>query len=860
MHPKSASSFARNLRRGRLLTPVLALALAGCNWFQPAQPTMQLGIAGGEAAPVPLPAIKTGPRGGSGEGYFTLALPIEPDLPKATVKVTGGKAGQMNTKLANEATPVVVNVIPNGNGFIIEGAKLNKAGLKFYIGATEMAVVKKAAHQVVLRLPATFKGSSGIITVKDGTTQVVRTSADAKNVYVAGRVVVRFKEGAPRATIEAALLAAGVTYYRYPGMNYVVAYHAPDVTFDQMRTKLQAASVFEAVTRDTIYYGKAVYPTDPRYGEQWPLPKINAPAGWPYSAGSPDVVVAVLDTGVNLSHPDLAVNVFKNIDEIAGNNKDDDNNGRVDDVAGWNSYDQTGLTEDDNGHGTEMAGIVAANQDNVGIVGLAYDSRILPCKVSNAEGLATSSTVIDGINYAVRNRASVINMSLASNIDDSAVKDAIEFATTFNVTVVCAMGNDGSYIKQYPAAWSKDLPIISVGATNKVDARPAWGTYGEWMTVCAPGDQVLTTTLKGGYTVASGTSHAAAHVSGLAALIKALKPGWTPVMVRDLIVKTAIDRGAPGFDQYYGNGRITLDTTALGNLLQQVLGNLAFDASSEHHAGETPAELAGDKNSEFIWSSRRSRENEQQWLRIDLGKQARISSVAALSSPYYAQLFPRDFTIEVSDDELTWRQVAAETDFRTSESTWTRWNIAPTFCHYVRFNITRANQNPDNALYYAQIAEVAFNGEEDAIVKNSSTSYYAHHYASTNLRDGDPETYWISAPSSKPRAEYVIVDLGASRAFNTVRLLSPPRIISEAFPKSVALWVSNDKVNWRHLRDVTNLTATPATWYNLTVPAATGRYVRIDATETNAAESHGSLYSGRQLSGYAAALAEVEVQ
>ena len=856
----SANHPVHSPRRGRLLAPVLALALAGCQGWQPAQPNMAIGLSGGEAPPVALPAIKTGPRGGGGDGYFTLALPDEPPLQKAIVKVKGGgKAGSLNSKLADEANPAVVNIIPNANGFILEGTKLNKSTLKFYIGASPMTIVKKLPHQVVVKLPTAYKGTSGIISVRDGTIQVIRASADAKNVYVTGRVVVRFREGTPRANIETALQAAGVTYYRYPGMNYVVAYHDPAQTYDQIRAKLAGYPVFEDITRDTIYKGKAVYPTDPRYPEQWALPKINAPAGWPYSAGSPDVVVAVLDTGVNLTHPDLAVNLFRNLGETAGNNKDDDGNGRVDDVYGWNSYDQTGIVEDDNGHGTEMAGIIAANLDNVGIAGVAYDTRILPCKVSNAQGIATSSSVIDGINYAVRNRASVINMSLASNIDDAAVRNAIEFATTFNCTVVCAMGNDGSYIKQYPAAWSKDLPILAVGATNKVDARPSWGTYGEWMTVSAPGEQILTTTLKGGYTVASGTSHAAAHVSGLAALIKTLKPGWTPAMVRDFITKTALDKGAPGFDQYYGHGRITLDSTALGGLLQQVLGNLDFESSSQHHRGETPPELTGDKDSEYFWSSRRWAENEPHWLRIDLGKQARLTSVAALSTPYYAMLFPRDFAIEVSDDELTWTPVASERDFRIAESTWATWNIPPTWARYVRFNITRTNQNPDNALYYAQVAEVAFNGDENAIVRNTSTSYYAHNYSSHKMVDKDPDTFWISEPSKTMRNEYAIADLGASRSFKNVRLLSPPRIISEAFPKGVSLFVSNDKVNWQFLKDFKDLTAKESTWYNLAVPPATGRYLRVEVTDTNFARSHGHLYTGRELGGYTAAIAEVEV-
>ena len=851
----------RPTRRGRLLAPVLALALAGCNWGQPAQPNMAIGLAGGQAAPVPLPGIKTGPVGGGGDGYFTLALPVEPDLPKAIVKVKGGgSAGGLNKKLVDETAPAIVNIIPNTTGFIIEGTKLNKNTLKFYIAATEMVVVKRLPHQVVVKLPATYKGTSGIITVKDGPAQVIRMSCDAKNVYVTGRVVVKFREGTPRATIEAALLAAGATYYRYPGMNYVVAYHTPDLSFDQIRTKLAAHACFQEITRDTIYYGKAYTPPDPRYAEQWALPKINAPAGWDYTGGSPDLVVAVLDTGVQLAHPDLAVNVFKNLGEVAGNGKDDDANGRIDDVNGWNSYDQTGVVEDDNGHGTEMAGIIAANSDNVGITGLAFDTRILPCKVSNSQGLATSSTVIDGINYAVRNRASVINMSLASNIDDPSVRAAIEFATTFNCTVVCAMGNDGSYIKQYPAAWSNQLNILAVGATNKVDARPSWGTYGEWMTVCAPGEQILTTTLKGGYTVASGTSHAAAHVSGLAAIIKSLKPAWTPIMVRDFIIKSALDKGAPGFDQYYGNGRITLDATAIGGLLQQVIGNLDFEASSEHHLGLASAPLAGDKDSEHFWSSARTKDSDPQELHIDLGKQARITSIAALSTAFYARLFPVDFTIEVSDDDKVWRPVVTERGFKTTESVWSKWTIPATWGRYVRFNITKTDLNLTNSLYYAQIAEVAFNGDENAIIPNTSTSYMSHYFSSHMLTDKDPESFWVSVPATSHRNEYAIIDLQASRSFSKVRLLSTPRILSEAFPKGVSFFVSNDKVNWRFLKDFSNLADTPSTWHEFPVPAATGRYLRVEVTDTNNATTHGGIYSGLQLSGHFAAISEVEVQ
>jgi hypothetical protein len=325
------------------MIPALALALAGCQAGQPAaSPTLTLGQTAEQAQSVPLPTIKAG-LSGRNDGYFLMGLPKEADLSKQIVKVAGGgAAGALGQTLAAQATPTIVNVIPNDTGFILEGTKLNTAGLKFYIGADEMLIAKQRPHAVVLTFPKTFRKSSGILTVRLGATNLLRTSVDSKNVNVTGRVMVEFPEGTPRLKIEQAMLAAGITYYRYPGMNYVVAYHPPETAFETVKANLlKQTGVFTQVTRDTIFEGRAVNITDPRYPEQWALQKINAASGWTYTAGSPDVVVAVLDTGVNLTHSDLVGNIFKNNLEIAGNGKDDDNNGRIDDINGWNSYDQT---------------------------------------------------------------------------------------------------------------------------------------------------------------------------------------------------------------------------------------------------------------------------------------------------------------------------------------------------------------------------------------------------------------------------------------------------------------------------------------------------------------------------------------
>lgn len=852
MFHRRNDSVAPPTRRFPSAALALALALAGCS--TPAAVTSVPGMTLDNGQPQPEPkrtAIQSNPKGG-GDTYFTLALPPEPPFQKIITKITG-TAGDFKTFLKDEKTPVVTNVIPNANGFIVEGANLNKTTLSFTHAGVRLVIAKRTANQVVLTLAANGK-KSGILDIRDGAAILTRATADTANVYVNGRVVVKFVEGAPRQAVESALQKAGVLYYRFPGMNYVVAYHKLDTAYETVRANLLAQGVFQDVTRDALFRQQAVTVADPRRGEQWALDMINAPTGWSYSVGSPDAMVAVLDTGIQLSHPDLSANLFKNTAEVAGNGLDDDGNGRIDDVNGWNAYDQTPNVNDDNGHGTQMAGIIAAASNKAGIAGLAFASRLIPVKVLNAEGVGTSSSIIDGINYAVRNRASVINISVTSVMDDAAVKGAIEFASTFNVTTVAPMGNDGARLTRFPAAWSRSLPVVAVGATNASDARPNFSNWGDWNTVTAPGENILTTTIGSSYASVSGTSAAAAYVSGLAALIKAVKPGYTPALVKDAIAQSVIDKGTPGYDEYYGHGRINIPG-ALGSLL----GNLDVDTSSEHFTGNYPADRAIDKNTETYWSSARRGGDTPEWLTIDLGAPRPVTSVAALSAPYYPFLFPADFTIEVSRDGSNWTTVASEVDFQIAESTWRKWNLAPVTAQYVRFNITRSRKNPDNDLYYDMIGEVAINGEENAIVKTSSSNYYGVFYATKYMTDKDPATMWISANRKSQTPEFAIADLGASQPITSIDLLSPPQIISEAFPRDFSLYVSNDKVNWTFVKEVKDVAAAPSQWYHFPIARTSARYVRVDISETNNAKSHGSLFGGYELSGYAAAIAELTI-
>lgn len=863
VHPR----FARRRSTLHWFTALaLSAALAGCQ-NAGVSPTLTLG--NGVIAENPnMPAFQTDTHG-AGDTYFTMALPVEPSLPRQVVDVAG-TPGSFNTTLASATSPVITSIIPNKTGFIVEGACLTSGSLKFYLGSSVLTVAQATPNELLLKLPP-YARTSGIFTARNGYTTLARAAVDAKNVYVTGRCVVQFADGASRAAVESALKACGVTHYRYLGMSFVTAYYDPSVDFTVIQPKLLAQHVFVGCTRDTLYNSQDesvqgatmrdshdyklqnVAVSDPLFSQQWALPMINAPSAWDYTTGSPDAIVAVLDTGIQLNHPDLQANIFTNTAEKV-DGKDDDNNGYIDDVHGWNSVAENGNVSDDNGHGTQMAGIIAASTNGIGIVGAAFNSRVLPVKVLDNQGIGTSSTLIDGIDYAVRNRASVILLAVASLMDDPAVKQAVQFATTYNVLVVCSMGNSGTNVETYPAGWSTAMPVVAVGSTNSSDARSTWSNWGSWITVTAPGEGILTTNDNGGTTTISGTSPAAAYAAAEAAMIKAMKPDYTPSMIENLMETTAVDKGTPGFDNYYGYGRIQLQGG-----VQNLSGAMTIDASSEHQLGHTPATNAYDQNTETFWSSARRDFDTPEWLELDAGINKTITSIALMSAPYYALLFPEDFTIETSRDEKTWTPVVSETGFSIPESTWHRWNIAPVSARYVRVNVTKSRQNPDNQLYYDQIAEIALNGGENSVVLRSSSNYYGS-YPSSNLTDGNPNTFWVSANEKTPnKAQFAIADTGVSQSIKRISLLCPPPIIAEAFPKDFTLSVSNDEVNWRWVKNVSNAKVQPGGWLDVAVPPVTGRYVRIDVPNPPYATSNGSLFGGFDLAGYTAAIAEVQI-
>jgi subtilisin family serine protease len=282
----------------------------------------------------------------------------------------------------------------------------------------------------------------------------------------------------------------------------------------------------------------AYVPTDLRYDEQWALPRIGMPSAWDLSLGSPDVVVAVIDTGVDYLHPELVGQVDTANDIDFANNDTD--------------------ARDDHGHGTHVAGIIAAKHNGVGVAGIAPGVRILPIKALDSDGGGNDIDVAAAIDWAAAKGADVINISLGGTDYPSVIETAIDGARTHGVIVVAASGNTPGTVPFYPAA----LPgVVGVSATTSTDGLASFSSYGPSVDLGAPGVDILSSLTHEGVPLLfemSGTSMASPHVTGAVALVKSAHPDWDEAQVLSAIAATAHDAGPAGRDDRFGFGRLNV--------------------------------------------------------------------------------------------------------------------------------------------------------------------------------------------------------------------------------------------------------------------------------------------------------------
>jgi subtilisin family serine protease len=376
--------------------------------------------------------------------------------------------------------------------------------------------------------------------------------------HVPGQMLVKFSVTAPAAAATLAAQTGLSVQDTIPQLGIAVVEAAEAATGAElaaMATALEASPAVEWAEPNYTFTLDAT-PDDPYYAtNQGPyLNRLEMPAAWDYAMGQSGVIIAVLDTGVYADHPDLASGIWTNSKEFYGKSGiDDDGNGFIDDVHGWNFPDGNNQIYDDYGHGTHVAGIAAARINNgVGIAGMAGGATIMPVDVFNY-AIGTYEDLIRAIIYATDNGARVINMSLGATSYSRGEEAAVDYAWNHGVVVVAAAGNTGRNTYHYPAAHRN---AIAVAATDANDNRAGFSTYGDFVDVAAPGVSVLSTLTSGGYGAMSGTSMATPHVAGLAALLFSLNPQLTNTQVRELIETNVDDLGAAGWDPYFGSGRI----------------------------------------------------------------------------------------------------------------------------------------------------------------------------------------------------------------------------------------------------------------------------------------------------------------
>lgn len=350
--------------------------------------------------------------------------------------------------------------------------------------------------------------------------------------YAPDRVLVKFRPGTPAADISRIEAEHGVREIdRIDKLGVRVLTVPKGRTVKQMVGALyRNPNVLYA--EPDAYVIATMTPNDTCWSQQSDARSISVEQGWDVSTGSESVVVAVIDTGVDASHPDLQ--------------------GRI--VAGYDFVNNDSDPTDDHDHGTAVAGIIAATGNNgIGVAGMDWRAKIMPVKVLGSNAAGVTSGVVKGILWAADHGASVINLSLVS-VDITTLHDAVKLAVAKGVVVVGAAGNDGMELPLYPAAYPEAI-AVSAWDTD----RPAiYSNYGSHVDVAAPGVTVYTTMLGGGYGLFSGTSASAPFVSGLAALVRGVNPSLSPAQVASVLTSTATDVAAVGWDTQTGAGLINV--------------------------------------------------------------------------------------------------------------------------------------------------------------------------------------------------------------------------------------------------------------------------------------------------------------
>lgn len=377
----------------------------------------------------------------------------------------------------------------------------------------------------------------------------VPTSAGApRHKWKSGRILIKGKAGLRDDQFDDVLKGHKASRHERFGAQGVHVINVPANQEEEVVRALSKHRLIEFAELDMQVDLAATSVNDPQYSSAWHLPKIKAPTAWDFAKGQ-GVTIAILDTGVDASHPDLAAQM----------------------VPGINAVDNSSTTTDVFGHGTKVAGSAAAASNNgVGIAAIAWAARIMPIRVSNdsASGTAYYSDIARGLTWAADNGADVANISYDVSTS-SAVSSAAQYMRNKGGVVVVSAGNSG-----VDPGYANNPYMITVSATDSTDAKASWSNYGAYIDISAPGSSILTTTKGGGYGNVSGTSFASPATAGVVALIMSANGNLTPAEVETVLETSAVKVAGTDYHPYYGYGRV--DASAA---VQSALNTSARDTS-----------------------------------------------------------------------------------------------------------------------------------------------------------------------------------------------------------------------------------------------------------------------------------------
>lgn len=349
--------------------------------------------------------------------------------------------------------------------------------------------------------------------------------------YAAGELLIQPKAGVSEEKIKAIFHSHHAATEEELEAIRVKQIRVPEQALESVKAALENNPHFNFVEYN--YIAEAGFePNDYYYQSQWHLPKISAPLAWDLASGSADVPIAVIDSGVDPVHPDLAAKL----------------------IPGYNCIQENSDTHDVLGHGTAVAGTASAASNNVeGVAGVAWEATVMPLVVLNADNWATYSDIAQAITYAADHHVRVMNISIGGSSSSSTLQNAVNYAWSKGAVIVACAQNYATSAPYYPAACDH---VLAISATTSSDILASFSNYGSWIDVAAPGTSILTTRNGGSYGSWNGTSFSSPITAGIAALILSANPLLTNAQVVEIITQSADDLGTAGFDSWYGHGRV----------------------------------------------------------------------------------------------------------------------------------------------------------------------------------------------------------------------------------------------------------------------------------------------------------------